>query len=186
MSVAVQLSLRTTALWPQGDIRDPLGVWGVHGDLVADATGGEIIVTVVTELARAAAYVYTLLDAFMVQNTGILNSDRNMIEINTNWPNIQQAGGVQPYTPSRFGLWQGGSFATPPNFGVGTEHLWVTPNQRFLPIWDPRGLTSTLSILTFKLTNDPDAATFTCQAYGYFWDRSVMGAPGGLRHPGAS
>lgn len=173
-------------MWPQGDIRDPLGVWGAIVELTADGTGGEHLITVVTELDRAAAYVYTVLDAHIDQNSGVANGDATMFRIHTNWPNIQVAGNVVAYTPARFSLFLGAGFTTSPTHGIVADHQLVTPNQRFLPIWDPRGLTSVLTILTFKMTNTPDLATFTVAAYGYFWDRSVMSAPGGLRHPGSS
>jgi succinate-acetate transporter protein len=43
-----------------------------------------------------------------------------------------------------------------------------------------------MDILEMQRGNNLDLATYTFEAYGYFWDRAAMETPGGPRHPGSA
>jgi hypothetical protein len=73
---------------------------------------------------------------------------------------------------------------TAPTGGVAGQ--LVLPNDRFLLLFDPRPGAGDLVIAEIKYSDNVDAMTTIMELYGYYWDRSVLQAPGGPRHPGAS
>ncbi|MGR3295936.1 MAG: hypothetical protein ACUZ8A_06880, partial [Candidatus Bathyanammoxibius sp.] len=65
---------------------------------------------------------------------------------------------------------------------------FINSIDRFLLLYDPRQPASlgNTNILELQLAVNTDLATYSFEAYGYYWDRSVMQTPGGPRHPGSS
>jgi len=187
MSVSFTGDVITNALWPQGDERDPLGVWGSRVSVTADATGNEIKGNIQVSPGAAAAYVYTLYDFNLTQRSGTLNTNPTMLRMLATWPNMGVTAGVQGYSTARFGVFRGSaSFDTAPVAGeVATDEL-LPRNSRFILLFDPRPGPGILDLLEIKLVNQTDLDIYDIECYGYYWDRSVLNAPGGPRHPGSS
>jgi len=174
----------TSALWPQGDSRDPLGLWGMRALVTGDATGSSIKLVAQVPAADKAAYVYTVYSAIVVQLTGsVAGFTIAKLRILTNWPNVDDQPGVQAYNAVIFRTAIGSLTFTAPT--KGSPQL-VTAIDRFLLLFDPRPSGDDMDILELEIDDNVDAATYSFEAYGYFWDRSVMQAPGGPRHPGSS
>jgi len=184
VSQALNVELKTSALWPQGDIRDPLGIWGARLGVTGDATAGEIKVGIQAAQAERAAYIYTCYNAnvSVLLASGVLAMTA-FCRLLTNWPDIDPVAGVQGYGSNIgrvLGITIGG---TAPEGAVGQP--LVLPQERFILLFDPRPQPSeALTIVELKVTAQVDADTYSFEAYGYYWDRSVLDAPGGPRHPG--
>ena len=73
---------------------------------------------------------------------------------------------------------------TPPTFGAIRNP--IGPADRFLLLFDPRQQGGDVDIVEIEFGENRDLATYSFEGYGYFWDRSVLDAPGGPRHPGSS
>ncbi len=184
MAIALVATVLASALWPQGDIRDPLGTWGFRLGVTGDATGGEIKVTAQAPAGLAAAYVYTCYSLNVAQLTGTLAANAIMARLLANWPNIDALAGVQGYSTALTVLQAAASVFTAPQAGYNDP--LVAPQERFILLFDPRPGVGALSIAELKLGINIDTDTYSFEGYGYFWDRSVLQAPGGPRHPGAS
>jgi len=168
-------------------MRDPLGVWGLRLGVTGDATGGSIKVQYDVRSLERSAYIYTWISAQMVQLTGVIPTTNVKFRILTNWPNIDRnIPGVQGY----------GSWTTVPVIGeadftapvAGPSLPLVHAIDRYLLCFDPQQQI-TLGVLPLgeiEWGDNTDGATYSIEGYGYFWDRSVLNAPGGLRHPGSS
>lgn len=181
-------------LWPQGDARDPLGVWGFRHGVTGDASGGSIKVITRVVAGKRSAYVYTAYAAQVAQLTGASAATIAKLRLLTNWPNVDPAPGVQAFSTLMVGRIVGGGNLTAPHTGPGADATipgstpWIGGNERFILLFDPRqpaGL-GALDILEFEIETNTNLATYSFEAYGYFWDRSVMQAPGGPRHPGGN
>lgn len=186
MSQALEVNLLTAQLWKQGDIRDPLGVWGARRAVTGDASGGEIKVGITVLQAERAAYLYTC----TAVNLGVVSavgatSLNGICRLLSNWPNIDPQVGVQGFATQELRVIGIGGFTTAPQGGPITPFLG--PNDRYILLFDPRpGIPSDLTIVELKLLVQVLADVYSFEAYGYYWDRSVLDAPGGPRHPGAS
>ncbi|KKL17299.1 hypothetical protein LCGC14_2486920, partial [marine sediment metagenome] len=60
------------------------------------------------------------------------------------------------------------------------------PNDRFILIFDPRQGAGVLNMIELEMGVNVNTDTYAFEAYGYYWDRSVLNAPGGPRHPGSA
>lgn len=185
MSVVVTTDILAAQTWPQGDARDPLGLWGFRQLLTGDATGGALKCTAQAPAGLAAAYVYTCYSVNMVKLTGALAGTLVKVRLLTGWPNIDNLAGVQGYSSAigdnNVGTsgWDAGQVLVPSINFIG-------PNDRFLLLWDPRPSSGVLSLVEVESGGNVDTDTWSVEGYGYFWDRSVMNTPGGPRHPGSS
>ena len=186
MSTLQTQDVITSALWPQGDIRDPLGVWGARAPVTGDATGGENKVLFQAQSGINAAYIYTCYEATWALLTGSqVAGSQVQLRLLTNWPDVDPLPGVQGFGTVRMSepLPSNNNF-TAPTGGVAGQ--LVLPNDRFLLLFDPRPGAGDLVIAEIKYSDNVDAMTTIMELYGYYWDRSVLQAPGGPRHPGAS
>jgi len=184
-SILTQGTVFETALWPQGDIRDPLGVWGSRLGVTGDATGGIITTTVRVAADKASAYVYTVYSANISKLTGAsLAGVQGGIRLLTNWPNVDAQAGVQAYGSFKTFLFETFGGAGAPF--AGANQPLIDPQDRFLLLWTPLAGATDIDIIEMKIDQNEDLATYSFESYGYFWDRSVMQAPGGLRHPGSN
>lgn len=193
MAITVSAAPIESQSFPQGDIRDPLGMWGFRTSVAGDATGNPITVTVRVPAAKRSAYVYTCYYAYAGQIVGTKAAVTLKLRLLTNWPNVDPQAGVQAFATLVFARLDGNDNFTAPVSGPltaagGNNSPLVGPNDRFILLYDPRQPASLgpLDILEYQLDLNTDATTWTFEAYGYYWDRSVMDAPGGPRHPGAS
>lgn len=186
MAVTEQGIVVETALWPQGDIRDPLGVWGSRVLLTGDASGGSIKATIIVSSEQRSAFVFCCYSAILVQLTGTPAGFVIKCRLLTNWPNIDIQAGVQAYATAIFDASSADLDFTSPS--AGPARNLIGPNDRFIPLFDPRAPQSlgSLNILEIEGGSNVNGSTYSAECYGYFWDRSVMQAPGGLRHPGSS
>jgi len=185
MAVVTTVEVVETALWPQGDIRDPLGIWGARVQLTGDASAGSLKATIFVPAERKSAYIYTCYSAIIVQIAGSSLGFNAKIRLLANWPNIDPQAGVQGYATGISRATNADADFTPPN-SLPDFNL-IGPNDRFILLFDPRPIGDDLAIVEIESGNNPGVGTnFSAEAYGYFWDRSVLNAPGGPRHPGAS
>ncbi len=185
MAQALSVEPIETALWPQGDIRDPLGVWGARLGVTGLAGDDEIEVVIQVTANKRSAYVYTCYSVNIsvltaVGATALIGKCRLL----TNWPDIDPTAGVQGYGTTRFANITIQNFTSPIG-GISGEDTLVTPQDRFLLLFDPRASGGNVDIVSLSLVNQVNADTYAFEAYGYYWDRSVLQAPGGPRHPGA-
>jgi len=193
MALTVTGNPQESQLWPQGDVRDPLGVWGFRQGVTGDASGNPITVDIDVVAAKRSAYIYTIYHAQVSQLTGVITAANIKTRILTNWPNVDPVAGVQGYGSHLQSRLSGSTnfnapIAGPAGSANSAAGPLIFPLDRFLLMFDPRQSTSLLdmTIFQFELEVNTNAATYSFEAYGYFWDRSVMQAPGGLRHPGSS
>jgi len=193
MAILTSVAPIESQLWPQGDIRDPLGVWGARLGVTGDASGNPITVNFRVPAEKRSAYVYTIYHAIVAVLAGGVNSPVK-IRILTNWPNIDPDAGVQGYSTLGIGgTIQSTAFTSPiggpgPIAAVPQDYPYITPLDRFILCFDPRqqATLGAMDILSLEKEINTNNGTYSFEAYGYFWDRSVMQAPGGPRHPGAS
>lgn len=130
--------------------------------------------------------VLTIYSAMITNIAGTLTSQTAKSRILTNWPNIDPQAGIQAYSTFRTIALAGDSQLTVPQLGPEQFPL-IDPVERFIPIFDPRPGTSNMDILQLEIANNIGVGTdWSFEAWGYWWDRSVMQAPGGLRHPGSN
>jgi len=186
VAVDVEGAVETTALWPQGDIRDPLGVWGFRIPATGDASGGSVKATAFATAGINAAYVYTLYSVNIAELAGTaIVSTAAKLRILTSWPNVSPIAGVQAYSSFQIVDFNGADVFTAPIAGQ-RDFALVQPNDRFLLIFDPRPGAGQLNMVELEIGLNTDLATYSFEGYGYYWDRSILQAPGGPRHPGAS
>jgi len=188
MAVLTSVDVIETALWPQGDIRDPLGTWGARVLLVGDASGGSLKALIEVAADKRSSYLYTFYSAILAQVAGSAANNNIKLRILTNWPNIDPQGGVQAYGSAIFHSSSGAdNDFTAPSSGPSID--LVGANHRFLLCFDPRQQ-ETLGVMIIgeiELGSNLGVGTdWVAECYGYFWDRSVVNAPGGPRHPGSS
>lgn len=184
MAIVNQVDIIANALWPQGDIRDPLGVWGFRLGVTGDATGGEIKVQAQVPADLAGRFIYACYSLTFAQLTGTIVATAIQSRLLTNWPNIDPQEGVQGY-----GSTLNNSMEANTNFSApigSSDFALVPPAERYLLLFDPRASAGILTLVELKISSNTDAATYAFEGYGYYWDRSVLNAPGGPRHPGAS
>lgn len=185
MSVLGTIDVLESELWPQRDARDPLGLFGWRVTQAGDGTGGGNKVIVEIASSRRHAYVYKIYDMVIAQTVGAVASRTAKVRILTNWPNIDLEPGIQSYGS----LWVGEHSGTSAGLTVPQSGFFrQTPfagNYKDLLIFDPSTQTGPMAIAELEIAN-VDVTTFSFEGYGYYWDRSVMGTPGGPRNPGTS
>jgi len=185
MTVVGTVEVIESAIFLQGDVRDPLGIWGFRSRLVGDGGGGGMKLTAEVAASKRSAYVYTLYQAQAAQVVGVPATDICKLRILTNWPNIDPQADVQAYGSLKIITWAGAVDLTVPDAGPFDQSL-VDPQDRFLLIYDPRASGDAMAIVEMVVGKNVSGDEISFEGYGYFWDRSVMQAPGGPRHPGAS
>lgn len=183
MAIAVEVDVKPAAQWPQGDIRDPLGVWGGRQGVTGDASGGGIKVGFLSPAGQDAAYVYTCYGVTVAQLTGTPVAQGIKIRLLTNWPDVDPLVGVQGFGSVKLILAVVDSDLSAPNGGVGPGAIEAV--DRFLLLFDPRPSAGQITLVELEFGANVDGNTYSFESYGYFWDRSVLNAPGGPRHPGS-
>jgi len=185
MALLASVPLIATQSWPQGDARDPLGIWGMRELLTGTGDGGSVKVIVQTPVGQDASYVYSALGANVaITNVPQIVSTFAKVRILTNWPNVDLAGGVQAFATARMGTMGASANFTEPVAMIGQQgNQLIQTNDRFLLMYDPRPAAGQLDIMELEVSDNVLATVYAFEAYGYFWDRAVMDAPGGPRHP---
>jgi len=184
MAIATFVDLVATAMWPQGDVRDPLGVWGARLIQVGDATGGSIKANIQAPAIIAGAYIYT---AYSAQISNLTQVALTLVKMRllTNWPDVDPVNaGVQGYGSNIVLPLAGDAEFTAPISGPSAP--LIQPADRYILLFDPRPVAGAFTIMELELGFNPDGVSVAFEAWGYYWDRSVMQAPGGLRHPGSN
>lgn len=185
MAISEIIDVLPTAMWPQGDIRDPLGIWGFRKGITGDASGGSLKVTAQAPAGQAAAYVYTCYSALIAQLTGTFTNATIKVRLLTNWPDVDPDPGVTGYSSAFAATLAGTAVFTAPG-AMPFDHQLIQTIERFLLLFDPRVSAAPLSLVELELGLNIDLATYSFEGYGYYWDRSVLNAPGGPRHPGSN
>jgi hypothetical protein len=188
MAILNTIDVVQTALWPQHDIRDPLGVWGGRNIFGGDATGGSYKIQIQVPADQRRAYVYTCYSVNSVQTGGADNvATLVKCRLLTNWPDVDPVTiGVQGYSTWSTATIPALTGFTVPHSGPSTP--LVAPQDRFLLLFDPSitGAGLPLVLVEVERNANTDSSQYSTEAWGYFWDRSVLDAPGGPRHPGSS
>ncbi len=179
----VDIDIKATALWPQGDARDPLGIWAGRGALTDDTLGGDKTGNIGLPQSRRAGNIYT---CYAVTLSVVSGSDVGLSNVFcrllTNWPPADSPG-ISGFATNR------GSILAPTRnvFPLGSfrENIF-DPQYRFILLFDPRaGASGRINLVELTyLTVAGNAKVLAFEAWGYWWDRSVLDAPGGPRHPG--
>lgn len=185
MTVLAAVNVVETGLWPQGDKRDPLGIFGWRVQATGDGTGGSIVTTVSVPAAQRHAYVYCIYNMTIHQTAGAVQNVGAQIRVLFNWPNIDVQAGIQAYDALYGGTMNGTSDFADPDASFNFDTSPFLDNLRFMPIFDPTVQGGDMPIV-IQQVQQTDLIPYAFQGYGYYWDRSVMQAPGGLRHPGSS
>jgi len=180
----IQSDIFAHGLWPQGDARDPLGVWGGRLIVTASAGGGPIKVRFSPGAGFAGAYLYTCYSA-QISPLSAFVAAVGKCRLLTNWPDISDIAGVTGYGAVNIIQLDGSSGFTAP-FSGPTGSAFVKANDRFLLLFDPRPVAGAFDIVELELNELADTTVAAFEAWGYYWDRSVLQTPGGLRHPGSS
>lgn len=169
-------------MWPQEDMRDPLGVWAGRHLITGTVGGGVIKVRFQPGADRAGAYLYTCYFATIAQLTAP-EAGAMKARLLTNWPDADDDVGVQGAATLRIQTTvDSASFTSP--FG-GPRDLLVTASDRYILLFDPRPVAGAFTIVELEQDRSIDTNVYAFEAWGYYWDREVMSAPGGPRHPGA-
>ncbi len=184
MAIVDSTNALATGLWPQQDARDPLGVWGARKGVTGDATGGSVKVQINEVVDRIGGLIYTCYSAIAVGLSGAFTDDAWKLRLLTGWPDIDELAGVQGYGSAVDGLLDFNANFTAPTYVPNIQGL-VQNQDRFLLLFDPRQQRVIHTLLEIEVAQNLDLATYSFEAYGYYWDRSVMETPGGPRHPGA-
>ncbi len=187
MAVSGTVSVLQSALWPQGDARDPLGIWGGRLGLTGDASGGGLEALFIVPQARKSSYIYTCYAANLAVITGVPNTALNgALRLFTNWPPADPLVGVRPFNTNNIAIIQVDTNLFDPEGGARQGQL-LQPNDRYLLLYEPRpSVAGDMQIAQMTLAVNTDLATYSFELYGYFWDRAALDAPGGLRHPGSN
>jgi len=185
MAISELIEVRETQQWPQGDVRDPLGTWGARLAVTGDGSGGSVKVGFFVPAARRSAFVYTCYDVNLSKISGTVTTESAKTRLLANYPNIDPQAGIQGYNYLFFSSWSAPLAITAPIGGYATSHP-LSPQSRFLLLYDPTPNNSAMVIVELENNDNIDLAVWSFEAMGYYWDRSVMHAPGGPRHPGSS
>jgi len=181
----LQVELVSTGLWPQGDARDPLGIWG--GRHIVTATGTESMKVRFTPAAdRAGAYVYTCYSCTIAGISATSEAANGKCRLLTNWPDIDDDAGVQGFSTLQLLSISGVDAFTAPVDGPFAGQTFVKPSDRFILLFDPRPVAGAFDIVELERDRGVNTRQYAFEAWGYFWDRQVLNTPGGPRHPGAS
>ena len=179
----VDIDIRAAQMWPQGDARDPLGIWAARGSIADDGLGGQKTASIGLPQTRRAGNIFTCyavtLAAAVTSDDGLQNAFCRLL---TNWPPADSPG-VQGFSTNR------GTILSPSPEPVPKGQFRETlfdPQYRYLLLFDPRaGAAGRINLVELSyLTVAGTAKTLSFEASGYWWDRSVLDAPGGPRHPG--
>jgi len=183
MAITADVNIVATALWPQGDARDPLGVWGGREIITGDASGGSTRVNFRAASDIAGAFLFTCYSAnvsFLTTSTAAVVRARLL----TNWPDIDVEAGVQGYSTHLVRNTDGSStFPAPLS---GSDFPLIGPNDRFVLLFDPRPVVGAFDIVDLAVASNVLNGQLAFECWGYYWDRQVLNTPGGPRHPGAS
>ena len=182
MAILAETDVENFNLWRQGDVRDPLGIWYGRAGVTGDASGDGIQMRFNVPAANRGAHVHFCYDANFGQLTGTADLATTNIRLLTNWPDATPGVvGLQGYG-SNLALALAADNAITPISGFTTPP--ISPNQRFIPLWTVQG--SDLAIVEINFGGNTDLATYTFETFGYYWDRAILDAPGGPRHPGSA
>jgi len=153
--------------------------------VTGDASGNPITVGYRIPLGKTGAFVYTCYRLTATLLTGSPTGNENLkVRLLTNWPNISDVAGVQGFGTLNIYDLRSDSLLTPGE--SAPERPIVEANDRFMLLYDPRARQADMNIAEIVWSDNQDAATYAFEGYGYYWDRSVLNAPGGPRHPGSS
>ena len=186
MSVTGVVDVFEAQLWPQLDERGPLGIWGARAALIGDGGDDFVEVSIQVPGEHRAAFVYTCYSANASVATTVLAAVAltSRCRLLTNWPNLDPTPGVQGYATNKGVETISTTQSSVPQSSIRGD--LIGPNDRFLLLFDPRqGIKTNMTIVSLEMNVNTLNELYTFEAYGYYWDRSVLNAPGGPRHPGS-
>ncbi len=188
MAISEFVDVLEHQLFIQRDGRDPLGVWVARHPITGDASGGSIKVGFRVTTASAGGRIYTAYSLQIAGLTGAISASTMKTRLLTNFPDADIAAGISGFSTLLFtvvapGIFEADGAMTAP--GAGPAQDLVKPNDRFILLFGPQRSQTAVNIAELELAENIDLATYSFEAYGYFWDRQVLYVPGGPRHPGS-
>jgi len=183
MAISTSVDIKAAQVFPQETIRDPLGVWGARLAVTGDASGAGIKVAFSVPAQQRSAWVLTAYHAQVAQTVGTGVAPEIKCRLLSNWPDVDPLAGVQGFSSLNFVIAREGTMSAP---FAGPGGPLINPNDRFILLYDPRPGIVALSIAELEISTNVLNDVWIFEMYGYYWDRSVMQAPGGPRHPGAN
>ncbi|HIB68100.1 MAG TPA: hypothetical protein EYO33_24140 [Phycisphaerales bacterium] len=148
-----------------------------------DGGGGSIQAVGQVPAGERAAFVYTCYSAniAIVNQTTPLNVT-GQFRLLTNWPSVDALAGVNAYSSIHMVTVEQSALEDPVG---GSNDPLVSGPERFMVLWDPRPTNVAMNICAFAVGTNVLNDVYSFEAWGYYWDRTVMSVPGGLRHPGS-
>ena len=184
MALVGLANVTQTQLWPQRDARDPLGVWGGLSVVTGDVSGAPITLFIQASSEIRAAYVYNIVSCGFQKVAGTAGAFSIRRRIITHWPDINLDPGIVAFEDIIVGITRGVDGIGDPE--TAGDRPWIVSPEDKMLIFDPRSSPNNMTIVEFAINDNENTITYRAQAYGYFWDRSVMETPGGPRFPGSS
>jgi len=183
VTVSVVGEILASAVFAQRDRRDPLGVWGMRVGATGDGGGGSIQAVGQVPAGERAAYVYACYSAsIVIISQAVPLNVTGQFRLLTNWPNVDEQAGVNAYAGIHMVTVEQSALEAP--IGGNNDPLVSAP-ERFMLLWDPRSTGATMDICSFAVGSNVTGDVYSFEAWGYYWDRTVMAQPGGPRHPGS-
>lgn len=183
--VIVSADMRLYQIFKQGDVRDPLGVWASRVTAVGDGTGvGSVQADIGLPQSRRAGQILTCYGVTGAHGAGVLSSTEFGCRLLTNWPSGDSPG-VQGFSTNRATLI---SLIAPTAAGARAAQLSpvLDPQSRFILLFDPRpGVPGRINFIQLWFDQNEGVVNYFFEAWGYWWNRDVLEAPGGPRHPGS-
>lgn len=177
----VTVDIFSHGMWPQGDARDPLGIWAARHTMTGSAGGGSLKVGFQPGADRAGAFIYTCYFANVAWN--VQEGSNLKLRLLTNWPNADDDPGIQGASAIRIVNTDEAVGFTAPE-GAPLDVMVKSPQEKIL-LFDPRPAAGAFTIVEMEISGSTDTFSYFFEAWGYFWDRQVMNTPGGPRHPGS-
>lgn len=186
MSIVEAVAILEHQLFLQRDARDPLGIWVARHAVTGDASVGTIKVNAQVPAERAGSRIYTCYYAQVAGVSGTLITAAIKHRLLSNLPDADILPGVRGFATLTVQnndgqQWNVSSGLSAPI--AGPFHPQVTPLERFILLFGNPGQDTDIAQL--EISDNVNLAGYIFEWYGYFWDREVLYAAGGPRHPGS-
>lgn len=138
--------------------------------------------------AKRRAYIYTCYAATVAKTVGSAKTATELkVRLLTNFPDASpDQVGLQGFATLLTRTLSVETNTTDPSGGP-FEPLITSPD-RYVLLFDPSAVSplDDMDIVSMERNANEDGIQLNFEAWGYYWDRSVLNAPGGLRHPGSN
>jgi len=181
VTVTVLIPVQESSILRRRDLRDPLGVWTARGAGVGDGGGGVVLAQFVVPADRRAAHVYTCYAVTVVELAiAVVQATQVSARLLTNWP-VTETTGITGFSVVNTRVADNDGV-----FPASPQGELIPPSWRYILLFDPRAdPTSAITLVEAWPNDNTTDETYVFEVWGYYWDRNVLDAPGGPRHPGS-